>query len=69
LVPLLWKSNSLVKELPQVKVAEVLMAAPDISRSQACVVVRLPDVREVPVPELGVATASRGELEAIPLYS
>ena len=69
MVPGFWKSNSSVKELPQVKVAAVLMAAPEISRSPACVVVTLPDVRDVPLPELGVATASSGELAAMPLYS
>jgi hypothetical protein len=69
LVPLLWKSNSSVKELPQVKVALTLVSAPEMRRSPACVVVTVPDVRDVPLPELGVATASSGEVAAMPLYS
>ncbi len=68
-MPLLWKSNSSVKELPHVKVADVLIAAPDMRRSQACVVVRLPDARDVPVPDAAAATASRGEVVFMPLYS
>jgi hypothetical protein len=69
LVPGFWKSNSSVKELPQVKVAPVLVAAPEMRRSPACMVVTLFDVKDVPVPDLGVAAASSGEAAAMPLYS
>jgi hypothetical protein len=68
LVPGFWKSNSSVKELPQVKVAPTLISAPEMRRSPACVVVRLFEVNEVPLPVLE-AVPSSGEVAVMPPYS